>query len=106
MAYVPVPKDLTRVKTKFLFNLTKRQVICFGMGALVGVPLFFLTKNVLGASMATLLMIHKRFLQLLHLYAVEEARNRRVRIASDFHEEPAGADSENHPLGQPVRDCQ
>ena len=57
MAYVPVPKDLTRVKTKFLFNLTKRQVICFGMGALVGVPLFFLTKNVLGASMATLLMI-------------------------------------------------
>ena len=57
MAYVPVPKDLTRVKTKFLFNLTKRQVICFGLGALAGVPLFFLTKNVLGASMATLLMI-------------------------------------------------
>ncbi|HOQ64129.1 MAG TPA: PrgI family protein, partial [Clostridia bacterium] len=24
MAYVPVPKDLTRVKSKFLFNLTKR----------------------------------------------------------------------------------
>lgn len=57
MAYVPVPKDLTRVKTKFLFNLTKRQVFCFGLGALAGVPLFFLTKNVLGASMATLLMI-------------------------------------------------
>ena len=57
MAYVPVPKDLTRVKTKFLFNLTKRQVICFGLGALAGVPLFFLTKNVLGTSMATLLMI-------------------------------------------------
>ena len=38
MAYVPVPKDLTKVKSKFLFNLTKRQVICFGLGALVGVP--------------------------------------------------------------------
>ena len=47
MAYVPVPKDLTKVKSKFLFNLTKRQVICFGLGALVGVPVFFLTKAVM-----------------------------------------------------------
>jgi len=57
MAYVPVPKDLTKVKTKFLFNLTKRQVVCFGLGALVGVPLFFLTKDALGSSMAVLVMI-------------------------------------------------
>ncbi len=40
MAYVNVPKDLTKVKTKVLFNLTKRQLICFGSGALIGVPLF------------------------------------------------------------------
>ena len=26
MAYVPVPKDLTKVKTKVMFNLTKRAV--------------------------------------------------------------------------------
>ena len=26
MAYVPVPKDLTRVKSKFLFNLTKEAI--------------------------------------------------------------------------------
>ena len=32
MAYVNVPKDLTKVKTKVLFNLTKRQLICFGSG--------------------------------------------------------------------------
>ena len=57
MAYVPVPKDLTRVKPKFLFNLTKRQVVCFGLGALVGVPVFFLTRGIIGASAATLLMI-------------------------------------------------
>ena len=57
MAYVPVPKDLTCVKSKFLFNLTKRQVICFGLGALVGVPFFFLTKDALGTSMAAMLMI-------------------------------------------------
>ena len=42
MAYVPVPKDLTKVKTKVSFNLTKRQLICFTVGALIGVPLFFL----------------------------------------------------------------
>ena len=29
MPYVPVPKDLTKVKTKVAFNLTKRQLICF-----------------------------------------------------------------------------
>ena len=57
MAYVPVPKDLTKVKSKFLFNLTKRQVVCFGLGALVGVPVFFLAKGIIGVSMAAALMI-------------------------------------------------
>ena len=57
MAYVPVPKDLTRVKSKLVFNLTKRQIICFGLGALAGVPLFFLTKGAVGTSVASLLMI-------------------------------------------------
>ena len=42
MAYVPVPKDLTKVKTKVAFNLTKRQLVCFGGGALIGV-LYFMT---------------------------------------------------------------
>ena len=45
MAYVDVPKDLTSVKTKVMFNLTKRQLICFGGGALIGVPLFFVLKS-------------------------------------------------------------
>lgn len=57
MAYVPIPKDLTKVKSKFLFNLTKRQVVCFGLGALVGVPPFFLTKDLIGTSASTMLMI-------------------------------------------------
>ena len=57
IAYVPVPKDLTNVKTKFLFNLTKRQLVCFGGGALVGVPLFFLTKPYIGTSTAALIMV-------------------------------------------------
>ena len=57
MAYVPVPKDLTKVKSRVLFNLTKRQLICFGGGALIGVPLFFLLRGSLGASSAAILMV-------------------------------------------------
>ncbi|MFR5900209.1 MAG: PrgI family protein [Neglectibacter timonensis] len=57
MPYVTIPKDLTKVKTKVLFNLTKRQLVCFSAGLLVGVPLFFLTKEPLGNSTAALLMI-------------------------------------------------
>ncbi len=54
MAYVPVPKDLTKVKTKVVLNLTKRQLICFGSGALIGVPLFFLLRRPLGSSPAAM----------------------------------------------------
>ena len=57
MAYVPVPKDLNAVKTKVLFNLTKRQLICFGGGALIGVPLFFLLKTQIAVSGAAICMI-------------------------------------------------
>ena len=57
MAYVPVPKDLTKVKTKVMFNLTKRQLVCFSGGALVSVPLFFLLKGPLGNNTAALCMI-------------------------------------------------
>ena len=38
MAYVPVPKDLTKVKTKVALNLTKRQLIFFSLAAVVGIP--------------------------------------------------------------------
>ena len=57
MAYVSVPKDLTKVKSKVMFNLTKRQLICFGGGALIGVPLFFLLKGPLGTSPAVMCMM-------------------------------------------------
>ena len=57
MAYVPVPKDLTKVKTKVAFNLTKRQLVCFGGGALIGVPLFFLLRGPAGNSVAAMCMM-------------------------------------------------
>ena len=57
MAYVNVPKDLTKVKSKVLFNLTRRQLICFGLAAVTGIPLFFLLKGPLGNSPAAMVMI-------------------------------------------------
>ena len=57
MPFVLVPKDLTKVKTKVAFNLTKRQLICFGGGALVGVPTYIFARGGIGNDAAVLLMI-------------------------------------------------
>ena len=57
MAYVSVPKDLTKVKSKVLFNLTKRQLLCFGIAAAIGLPLFFLLKDSAGTTVAAMVMI-------------------------------------------------
>lgn len=56
MAYVAVPKDVTKVKTKALFGLTKRQLICFGAALVLGLPLFFLLRPV-NTSLAAMCMI-------------------------------------------------
>lgn len=53
MAYVPVPKDLTKVA----FNLTKRQIIYFTTALIAGLPIFFLLKGSTGTSLATFFMI-------------------------------------------------
>lgn len=57
MAYMTVPRDLTKVKHKVMLGLTKRQLLCFGCGALIGVPLFFLLREPLGVSAAIIVMI-------------------------------------------------
>lgn len=56
-AYVSVPRDLTRVKSKILFNLTRRQLVCFGVGILIGIPAYFGLKRIGNVSLATLGMI-------------------------------------------------
>ena len=57
MPYVPVPKDLNTVKTKVAFNLTKRQLICFSLAVAVGVPIYFLTRGILGTTGAVFLLL-------------------------------------------------
>ena len=57
MAYVPVPKDLSAVKTKVILNLTKRQLLCFSAAAAIGIPTYFLTRGLVGTTTAVLVMI-------------------------------------------------
>ena len=57
MAYVTVPKDLTHIKSKVVFGLTKRQLICFAGALLVGVPLYFLARSYISNSAAALVMV-------------------------------------------------
>lgn len=55
--YISVPRDLTKVKSKVFFNLTKRQLICFSLAALLGVPSFFLLKKAGNTSVAAMGMM-------------------------------------------------
>lgn len=57
MAFVSVPKDLTKVKNKVVLNLTKRQIICLVIAAAVGLPFYFLTKVYIGTSNAATGMV-------------------------------------------------
>ena len=56
-SYISVPRDLTKVKSKVMFNLTKRQLICFSVAALLGVPSFFLIKQIGSTSTAAIGMM-------------------------------------------------
>ena len=56
MPYVNVPNDLSKIKTKIAFNLTKRQLICFGIGAAIGIPTYLLTRQAIGNTGALFAM--------------------------------------------------
>lgn len=56
-SYISVPRDLTKVKNKVMFNLTKRQLICFGVATLIGVPSFFVLKRWLSVNTSIMIMM-------------------------------------------------
>ena len=62
-----VPKDLSKIKTKFLFGLTRRQCLFFGLGAAVGLPVFFLLRKSVSSTAASMLrdaaVFHVRYLR-------------------------------------------
>lgn len=57
MPYVNVPNDLSKIKTKIAFNLTKRQLICFGVGAALGIPAYLLSRKAIGNTGALFVML-------------------------------------------------
>lgn len=57
MPYVNVPNDLSKIKTKLAFNLTKRQLICFGGAAAVGIPAYLLARSAIGNTGAMFVML-------------------------------------------------
>ena len=57
MAYVPIPKDLKKVRTKVAFNLTKRQLIGFTLAGLVGIPVYLFMRKFVANDIAILFLI-------------------------------------------------
>lgn len=57
MAYVTITKDLTEVKDKVAFGMTKRQIICFSLAGVTGVGAYFLLRQPLGNDIALLMLI-------------------------------------------------
>lgn len=71
--YISAPRDFSKVKSKVFFNLTKRQIICFSLGAMIGVPTFFLIKRFGNVTVATLgMMISMMPLFFLAMYEKNE----------------------------------
>ena len=54
---VAVPKNLSGIKTKVALNLTKRQLVCFGVAAAVGVPSYLLARSSIGNTGAMFFMM-------------------------------------------------
>ena len=80
MAYVTVPKDLTKIKSKVMFNLTKRQLICFSAAVAIGLPLFFLVKDSVGTTTAALCMV----LAMLPMFLLAMYEEKRATAGSDY----------------------
>ena len=57
MPCVNVPNDLSKIKTKMAFNLTKRQLVCFGCAAAVGVPTYLFARGSIGNTGAMFAML-------------------------------------------------
>lgn len=57
MAYVPIPKDLNKVKTKVALNLTQRQLIGFTLAAMIGIPIYIFIKGFVPNDIAIIFLI-------------------------------------------------
>lgn len=119
MAYVSVPKDLGKVKNKVILNLTARQVACFAIAAVMGLPFYFLTKDLLGtgnAGVGMVLLMLPAFLAAMYekdglplervLLNIISVRLRRPAVrryeVRNFYDVPCGGAQETHGKGGKV----
>jgi hypothetical protein len=56
LAYIGIPKDLNKIKSKFALGMTASQIGHILIGAARGVPLFFLARGSLGNGPAMLML--------------------------------------------------
>lgn len=57
MFYIPIQKDFSNVRKKVAFGLSKRQLICFGLGAVVGIATYLFLKSKVSMDIAGVVMI-------------------------------------------------
>ena len=77
-SYISVPRDLTKVKSKVFLNLTKRQLICFSVAALIGVPSFFLIKSMAPVNVALMSMMV--IMMPIFFFAIYEKNGRPLEV--------------------------
>ena len=58
---VDMVKDPTKVRPKFIGSFTKRQVVCYGLAAVIGIPFYLATKDAIGKETAALFMVALMF---------------------------------------------
>ncbi|MDD4370164.1 MAG: PrgI family protein [Anaerostipes sp.] len=110
MAYVPVPKDLSKVKTKVALNLTKRQIICFVLAGVCGFPVYFLTKSVIGidvaATLMVILMLSFFFLAMYEKDGLASEKAERSQAMDKAEEKPSIMDTLKEKKRRQCRVCQ
>lgn len=57
MINIRIPKELTEYKSKVIFGLTGRQLVCFGIAMVIGVPVYFAARTYLGSTIASYILI-------------------------------------------------
>ena len=95
MAFVSVPKDLTKVKNKIILNLTKRQLICLGIAAAVGLPFYFLARGLIGSSNAASPLVQKAMDDVEKYFARKQELTKRTEQA--VGDKPIQKDNVSHP---------
>nr|WP_317360037.1 PrgI family protein [uncultured Tyzzerella sp.] len=57
MDYVNVPKDILKIREKYIMGLGKRELISLAVASVVGLPLYFKFKDLIGVQAIYIMLI-------------------------------------------------